>query len=107
MGVSDDFFDAAVSAVRISVGDAVPGGVMREPFDCGIEMAFLLVEEALPISNEILKVPDLRAVHGGVVDLGKNAIPNGKPDPAGCGVRGADTVLAPVGPVGLNARPPD
>jgi hypothetical protein len=74
-------------------------------FQCGLEMTLFLVEKALAVGDEILKVPKLWPVHRRIIDFGDDAIPKGKPDPAGSCIGGSHPILSSMRPSGLDARP--
>src|SRR2546425_12890973 len=61
-------------------------------------MAALVMEEALAVGDEVLQVPDLRAVDGGIVDLVQDAGGDGDPDRAVRRVRRPDRVLRALRP---------
>src|SRR5437899_12907796 len=61
-------------------------------------MAALIMEEALAVGDEVLEVPDPRAVDGGIVDLVQDAGGDGEPDRAARRVRRADRVLRALRP---------
>src|SRR5713101_6255292 len=61
-------------------------------------MAALVMKETLAVGDEVLEVPDLRAVDGGVVDLVQDAGGDGEPDGAARGVRRSDCVLRALRP---------
>src|SRR2546425_8953376 len=61
-------------------------------------MAALIMEEALAVGDEVLEVPDLRAVDGGIVDPVQDAGGDGEPDRAARRVRRADRVLRALRP---------
>src|SRR5713101_4521665 len=67
-------------------------------------MAALIMEETLAVGDEVLEVPDLRAVDGGVVDLVQDAGGDGEPDRAARRVRRADRVLRALRPSRCDAR---
>jgi hypothetical protein len=73
--VGEDFLDEGIAPLRIGVRDPVPQDMTGEPFRRGTEMALLFVEETLSIRDEELEIPQLRPVHGRVVDLGDNPVP--------------------------------
>ncbi len=60
------------------------------------------MEEALAVGDQVLKVAQLRPVHGWVIDFGDDAIPKRKPDLAGSRVCGSDAVFSAMGPTGMN-----
>jgi hypothetical protein len=76
-----------------------------DPFRRGTEMALLLMEEAIPVREEELEIPELRPVDGRVVDLGDDPVPDGEPEPAGTGVGRADTVFCGMGPARRDPLP--
>src|ERR1019366_2546628 len=79
--------------------------MIRQAFQTSVKMTLFFMEEALAVGDEILKIPKLWPIHGRVVDLCENAVPTGKPDAAGSGVRSSDPVFSAVRPAGLDARP--
>ena len=102
--VGEDLLDDGVAALRVGVRDPVPKDMMGESFRRGTEMALLLVEEALPVRDKELEIPELRPIHGRVVDFGNDPVPEGEPEPAGAGVGRADAVFCAVGPTGRDPR---
>src|SRR2546426_7862593 len=66
-------------------------------------MAALIMEEALAVGDEVLEVPDPRAVDGGIVDLVQDAGGDGEPDRAARRVCRPDRVLRALGPSGGDA----
>ena len=104
MGVGEDLLDDDISALRVGIRDPVAKDMMGEPFRLGTEMTLLLVEETLPVRDEELQVPELRPIHGRVVDFGDDPVPDGEPEPAGAGIGRADAVFCPVGPTWGNPR---
>src|ERR1035437_592599 len=68
-------------------------------------MTFFLMEESLPIRDEILKVSDLRVIQCRIIDFRDDTVPQAEPDSAGSRVSGAHPVFISVGPSRLDARP--
>ena len=68
-------------------------------------MVLLVVEKALAVGDQILKVADLRPVHRRKIDFGDDAVPERKPDSAGSCIGGSQPILSSVRPAGLDARP--
>src|SRR6185369_12203010 len=60
----------------------------------------LVVKEGLAVGHQILEVPDLRTVDGGMVDLVQDAGGDGEPDRATGRVRRSYRVLRALGPSG-------
>ena len=63
------------------------------------------MEEALAVGDEILKVPELGPVHRRIIDFGDDAVPEGKPNPAGSCISSSYSILSSMRPSGLDARP--
>jgi hypothetical protein len=103
MWVGDGLFVNGITSLRIDTGDAVPQGVVSQAFRSRQKMAFLFMEKAFPISNEVLQVPNLWTVHRWIVDFGDYAIPESEPDAAIGRVGGAYSIFASMGPPGLDA----
>ena len=59
MRICDYFLDDGVAAAGIDVRNAVAQGVIGKTLTFRLEMTFFVMEESLPIRDEILKVPDL------------------------------------------------
>src|SRR5579863_1847108 len=68
-------------------------------------MTFFVMEESLPVSDEILKVSDLWVVHCRVIDFRDDTVPQGEPDSAGSRVSGSHPTFISVSPSRLDARP--
>src|SRR5262249_22139956 len=75
-----------------------------DPRDVAAQAALFLVKEGLAVGDQKLRVANLRAVNGGIVDLGHNALGQGEPDAAGGGVGCTDTVLRTGGPRRRDSR---
>src|ERR1035438_2324460 len=106
MRVGDDLFDNGIMPGWIRIRTAVSQAVIRQMFQFGREMTLLVVEKALAVGDEILKVAELWPVHRRIIDFGDDAVPKGKPDPAGGGISSSHAILSSMRPPGLNARPP-
>ena len=63
------------------------------------------MKEALAVRDEVLKVPKLWPVHRRVIDLGEDAVPQGKPDSAGGCISSPHPVFPTMGPTGFDAGP--
>jgi hypothetical protein len=81
--------------------------VVGQAFEFGFEVALLLMKKTLTIGNQVLKVPELRPIHGRIVNFGDDAIPKCKPNAAGRCVCGSYTIFASVGPSGMNSGTPE
>jgi hypothetical protein len=103
--VGDDLFDNGVMAGWIGIRTAVSQTVITQLFYSGLKIALLVVEEALAVGDEILKVPKLWPVHRRIIHFGDDAIPKCKPDPAGSRISRSEPIFASVSPFGLDARP--
>src|SRR5580692_6918608 len=68
-------------------------------------MAFFFVEKSLAVGDQKLKVPQLGAIHIGVINLSEDPVPHREPDPARRGVGGAHAILASLRPARLDAGP--
>jgi hypothetical protein len=66
-------------------------------------MVLLVVEEAVAVRDQILKIANLGHVNRGVVNLSNDSIPNRKPNSARGRVRGPDAILASSSPSRFNA----
>ena len=104
--VGDDLFDKAIPPVGSGIGDTIAQSFWRQPLGRGHEIVLLLVQEVHAIGDQVLKVPQLRTIHGRIVDLGENAVPHREPDAARGGVGRPDGLLVPMSPAGLDARSP-
>ena len=104
--VGDDLFDNAVPPVGIGIGDAIAQGFGRQPLRRGHEIVLLLVQEVLAVGDQVLKVPQLRTIHGRIVDLGENAAPHREPDAARGGISRPYSLLVGMRPAGLDAWSP-
>ena len=62
------------------------------------------MEKALSVSNQVLKIAELRPVDRWVIDLRDDSVPKREPDLAGSCVRGSDPVFAAMSPSGMNSR---
>ena len=80
--VGEDLLDDGIAPLRVGVRDPVSEDVMGKPFRHGSEMTLFLVEETLPVRDKELEIPELRPIHGRVVDLGDDTVPDGEPEPA-------------------------
>ncbi len=99
MGIRDDVFHEPVPPISIRCGHPIAQGVVADPRESRDgQVAPLLVKEARPVGDEVLEVPDLWAVDGGIVTLGHNPVPERKPETAGSSIGGADAILAARGP---------
>ncbi|MBP2687716.1 MAG: hypothetical protein H6Q81_2621, partial [Deltaproteobacteria bacterium] len=58
MRIGEDHLSDGVAPLRVGVRDPVPKHMMGDPFRRGTEMALLLVEEALPVRDEKLEIPE-------------------------------------------------
>src|SRR5579871_4237432 len=105
MWVSYDLFDNGIVPGWIRIRAAVSQAMVRQIFQFGFEMTLLVMEKALAVCDEILKVPQLWPVHCGIVDFGDDAVPKSKPDPAGSCISSSHAILPSMCPFGLNARP--
>lgn len=65
--ITDDFFDDAVAPFRVRICDAEAEGVVRDTLDLGSEVTPLFMDERLTVSDQKLKVTNLRAVDGRIV----------------------------------------
>ena len=81
-----------------------PSAWPSKRFEAGIEMAALVMEEALAVGHQVLEVANLRAVDGGIVDLVQHAGRDGEPDRTTGRVRRADRVLSALGPSWCDPR---
>jgi hypothetical protein len=79
--------------------------VIRQLFQFGFEVPLFFVEKTLPVGDEILKVADLWPVDGRIVNFGDDAVPKGKPNPAGSCIGSSHAILTAMRPSGLGARP--
>src|SRR6202140_1966866 len=104
MGVCDDLFDVSVAAFRVLPFNPV-SQARWHALNVGLQISRLLMEERFPIGEKKLDIPHLRCIDGRVVDLGDNAVPDGKPDSASSRVGGADSILVAVRPTRLQSRP--
>src|SRR5579863_1169989 len=68
-------------------------------------MTFFVMEESLPVSDEILKVSDLWVIHCRIIDFRDDTVPQGEPDSARSRVSGSHSVFISMGPSRLDARP--
>src|SRR5438552_2992148 len=102
VGADDDLFDDAIAAARVAVDGAIGRNVVAHPLGARVEVALLLVEEVLAVRDQELEIAQLGTIDGGVVDLGKDALPESEPDPAIGRVGGTDAFLGPVGPARLD-----
>ncbi len=68
------------------------------------EVTLLVMKKTLTISNQVLKVAELRPINRWIVDFGDDAIPKRKPDLAGSCIRSSYSVFASMGPSGMNPR---
>lgn len=107
MWVRDDLFNDGVSLLWVGVGDSVLQCMTRQALCFRMEMAFLFVKKTLSIGNKELEVTDLRTIYGGIINFSKDAVPQGKPNPTGCRVGCPYPFFAPMGPAGINTRPPE
>ena len=98
MRVGDDLLDDAIALPRVRVDQAVAEGVIVQVFQPGLQIALLLVEEALAVRDEVAEVPDLGRVDGGEVDLVEDAVREGEPHAAGGAVGRAHPLLAAARP---------
>ena len=64
------------------------------------------MEKALAVGDEILEVPELGPVYRRIIDFGDDAVPEGKPNPAGSCISSSHPILSSMRPFGLDARPP-
>jgi hypothetical protein len=103
--VRQDLLDDGIAFLRVGVRDPVPKDMMGKTFGHGTEIPLLLVEETFAVRDEELEIPELRPIHGRVVDFGDDPVPNGEPEPAGAGIRRADPVFCRMGPTGRDPRP--
>src|ERR1700686_2981468 len=104
MGVCDDLFDVSVAAFRVLPFNPV-SQARWHALNVGLQISRLLMEERFPIGEKKLDIPHLRCVDGRIIDLGHDAVPDGKPDPTGSRVGRADPILVAVRPTRLKARP--
>jgi hypothetical protein len=44
-------------------------------FQCGVEIAFFVIEKAFAVSDEILKIPELWPVNSRIIDFGDDSVP--------------------------------
>jgi hypothetical protein len=83
---------ALLFVLRVGVDQVVAEGVIVEVFQPGLQIALLLVEEALAVRDQVAQVPDLGRVDGGEVDLGQpSAASKSKPTQPGARSCGSDT----------------
>jgi hypothetical protein len=102
MWVGDGLLGNGITPIRVNTGDAVPQGVVPQAFHLRTKVAFLFMEKTFPISDEVLQVPNLRAVHRWIVNLGDYAVPESEPDAAVGRVGGPYAIFAPMGPPGID-----
>src|ERR1035438_3515730 len=105
MRVGDDLFDNGIMPGWIRIRTAVSQAVVRQMFQFGLEMTLFVVEKAHAVGDEILQVPELWPVHRRIIDFGDDAVPKGKPDPAGSCISSSHPILSSIRPSGLDARP--
>ena len=104
--VGNDFFDNGIFPGWVRIRAAVSQDMVRHLFEFGLEMPLFVVEKALAVGDEVLKVPELWPVHRRKVNFGEDAFPEGKPDPAGSCVSSTQPILCSMRPSGLDAGPP-
>ena len=97
MWVGDHLLDNAEAPLRIGVDDTKPKNAGLDALQRVVQLAFI-VEQSLPIGDQVLQVSDLRPVDRRVVHLVEDALGNGEPAPAQGRVRGPYTVLVAAGP---------
>jgi hypothetical protein len=73
--------------------------------NAAFEILRLLMKEGLPIGKKKLDITHLGHINSRVIDRRDDAVPDGKPDPAGSRVGCADPILVAVRPTGLQTRP--
>src|SRR5262249_40033024 len=66
--------------------------------DLAGELAPFFVEESGAVRNQELRIANLRAIDGGIVDLSQNTLTQREPDPAGGGISGSDAIFGTSGP---------
>src|SRR5689334_23936576 len=101
MRIGDDFLGDPVAPLGIGIRDPVTQRVRGQVLVGVVQMA-LVVEEGLPVADEVLQVAYLRLIDGRVVDLVQDTLGDGEPDPAQRRVRGPYPVLVAAGPAGLD-----
>src|SRR5574337_1274082 len=103
MGTGYHLFDDPVPSVRIMIRNAVGERMVGDSFGFAPKVTFLFMKKTFSVRYEVLEVPDLRPVDGGIIHLGDDAIPQREPDTARCRIGGPDSVLASLRPSGLYA----
>jgi hypothetical protein len=101
--VADHFAHDGVAAVAVGIADANGERVLVDVFELVDEIAAFLVEEGFSVGDEKLHVANLGTVDGGGVNFVENAVGDGKPDFAGGGVSGRDSVFSARGPARFKA----
>ncbi len=77
MRVGDDLLDYDLVAARpVGVGNPHAEAVLRQVLDRGFQVAMRVVEESLAVGNQKLKIANLRAIDGRVVNLAEHAARN-------------------------------
>ncbi len=104
MRVGDDLLGNGVAPAWIRIDAAIAQRVISDAFRSNGEIAPLFMEKAAAIRDEILQIAKLWTVHGWVIDLCNDPVPDRIPKVAGGGIGGADTTLVAVGPAGLDSR---
>ena len=103
MRIGDDLLFNLVAPIRVGVQDAIGERIGPGALHAGVKMALFFMEESLAIGDEILQVANLRAVKGGVIGFGDDAIPKSEPEAAGGGIGGPHAVLGSIRPSRCNA----
>ena len=66
---ADDFFDDPIAAFAIRVGEPVKQCAMLGIFGLVVEIALFLMAKCFAVGDEKLKIPRIRHVHTGIIDL--------------------------------------
>ena len=106
-GDSNDFLGEGIAPLRIGIDDPVIQGRPAPRLDPGMQVLRLLLEEPLPVGDEVLHFAELRAVDRRVINLGDHPMLDREPGPAVERAGGSDPLLIPVRPERLVARSPE
>jgi hypothetical protein len=88
VGITNDVLGDGIAAVNVCVGAAIAEPVVGYALHLYGKIALLFMEESLSVGNEILEIAELRTIHGRVIGLSDNAIPDREPKMAGGGICG-------------------
>src|SRR5262249_28882631 len=102
--IANDVLFQMVAPLGIGADHAIAQRLRLNPRDVTAQVAPFLVKESLAVGDEELRVPNLRAVNGGIVDLCHNTLSQSEPDAAGGRVSGTDSVLRTGGPRRWDSR---